>query len=133
LRYNNGLGKAKRERLKILVVDDSKLARMFLIKTLRELEPSAKVLEAENGLEAVELFKVEKPDAVFLDLTMPVMDGYEALNEIIKMDTKAQVVIVSADIQAQAQSTVLASGAKMMVPKPINSEKMLSVLQQLSI
>jgi CheY-like chemotaxis protein len=133
LRYNNGLGKAKRERLKILVVDDSKLARMFLIKTLRELEPSAKVLEAENGLEAVELFKVEKPDAVFLDLTMPVMDGYEALKEIIKMDPKAQVVIVSADIQAQAQSTVLASGAKMMVPKPINSEKMLSVLQQLSI
>jgi CheY-like chemotaxis protein len=49
------------------------------------------------------------------------------------MDPKAQVVIVSADIQAQAQSTVLASGAKMMVPKPINSEKMLSVLQQLSI
>jgi CheY-like chemotaxis protein len=133
LRCNNGLGKAKRERLKILVVDDSKLARMFLIKTLRELEPSAKVLEAENGLEAVELFKVEKPDAVFLDLTMPVMDGYEALKEIIKMDPKAQVVIVSADIQAQAQSTVLASGAKMMVPKPINSEKMLSVLQQLSI
>jgi len=42
---------------------------MFLIKTLRELEPSAKVLEAENGLEAVELFKVEKQDAVFLDLT----------------------------------------------------------------
>lgn len=119
--------------MKILVVDDSKLARMFLIKTLRELEPSAKVLEAENGLEAVELFKVEKPDAVFLDLTMPVMDGYEALNQIIKMDPKAQVVIVSADIQAQAQSTVLASGAKMMVPKPINSEKMLSVLQQLSI
>ena len=64
---------------------------MFLIKTLRELEPSAKVLEAENGLEAVELFKVEKPDAVFLDLTMPVMDGYEALKEIIKWILKRKL------------------------------------------
>ncbi|WP_295054251.1 response regulator [Sulfuricurvum sp.] len=119
--------------MKILVVDDSKLARLFLIKTLKELEPMAEILEAENGLIAVELFKQERPSAVFLDLTMPVMDGYEALKEIIKIDSKAQVVIVSADIQAQAQSTVLESGAKMMVPKPINSEKMLSVLQQLSI
>lgn len=119
--------------MKILVVDDSKLARLFLIKTLKELEPGAEILEAENGLIAVELFKEEKPNVVFLDLTMPVMDGYEALGEIMRINPKAQVVIVSADIQAQAQAMVLEMGAKMMVPKPINSDKMVSVLQQLSI
>ena len=119
--------------MKILVVDDSKLARLFLIKTLKELEPNCETLEAENGLVAVELFEKERPSAVFLDLTMPVMDGYEALKEIMKIDSKAQVVIVSADIQAQAQTAVIELGAKMMVPKPINNEKMLSVLQQLSI
>jgi CheY-like chemotaxis protein len=62
---------------------------------------------------------------------MPVMDGYEALKIIMEIDPKAQVVIVSADIQTQAHEFVLKIGAKMMVPKPINSEKMLAVLQQL--
>lgn len=119
--------------MKILVVDDSKLARLFLIKTLRELEPAAEILEAENGLIAVELYEKEGPSAVFLDLTMPVMDGYEALKQIMTINPKAQVVVVSADIQTQAQTMVLEMGAKMMVPKPITSEKMASVLQQLSI
>lgn len=119
--------------MKILVVDDSKLARLSLIKTLKEFEPSAEFLEAENGLVAVELFQRQAPEAVFLDLTMPVMDGYEALGKIMQINPKAQVVIVSADIQTQAKERVLQMGAKMMVPKPINGEKMLSVLQQLVI
>lgn len=119
--------------VKILVVDDSKLARSILIKTLNEIEPGAEVMQAENGLIAVELYKEHAPSVVFLDLTMPVMDGYEALKQIIAFNPKAQVVIVSADIQAQAQSMVLEIGAKMMVPKPINSEKMASIFQQLVI
>ncbi len=119
--------------MKILVVDDSKLARSILIKTLNEIEPGAEVMQAENGLIAVELYKEHAPSVVFLDLTMPVMDGYEALKQIIAFNPKAQVVIVSADIQAQAQSMVLEIGAKMMVPKPINSEKMASIFQQLVI
>lgn len=117
--------------MKILVVDDSKLARLTLIKTLKEYEPSAEIYEAENGAIAVELYKTENPSVIFLDLTMPVMDGYEALKLIMQMDPSAQVVVVSADIQTQAQEQVLALGAKLMVPKPINSDKMLGVLQQL--
>jgi len=115
----------------ILVVDDSKLARLSLIKTLKEYEPTAKIFEAENGAVAVEVYKIENPGVVFLDLTMPVMDGYEALKLIMEINSRAQVVVVSADIQVQAQEQVLALGAKLMVPKPINSEKMLAVLQQL--
>lgn len=117
--------------MKILVVDDSKLARLSLIKTLKEYEPTAECIEAENGAVAVELFKAESPRVVFLDLTMPVMDGYEALKLMMQIDSNAQVVVVSADIQTQAQEQVLALGAKLMVPKPINSDKMLGVLQQL--
>lgn len=117
--------------MKILVVDDSKLARLTLIKTLKEYEPSAEIYEAENGAIAVELFKAENPRVVFLDLTMPVMDGYEALKLIMQIDPNAQVVVVSADIQIQAQVQVLALGAKLMVPKPINTDKMLAILQQL--
>lgn len=117
--------------MKVLVVDDSKLARLTLIKTLKEYEPSAEILEAENGAIAVDIFKSENPRVVFLDLTMPVMDGFEALELMMRMNPKAQVVVVSADIQTQAQERVLGMGAKLMVPKPINSDKMLGVLQQL--
>lgn len=117
--------------MKVLVVDDSKLARLSLVKTLKEYEPSAEFLEAENGAVAVDLYKAEKPDVVFLDLTMPVMDGYEALGHIMHENPRAQVVVVSADIQTQAHEQVLAAGAKLMVPKPINPDKMLGVLQQL--
>lgn len=114
-------------KLKILVVDDSKVARLILIKTVKHVEPNAQIIEAENGAVAVELYKQEKPDVVFLDLTMPVMDGYEALDEIIKIDSYAQVVIVSADIQVEARERVLKSGAKSMCPKPISDEKMMNI------
>lgn len=113
--------------MKILVVDDSKLARKSIIKSVLEVEPGVEFFEAENGAIAVELFKQESPRVVFLDLTMPVMDGYEALVEIMKLDSDAQVVVVSADIQEEAKQRVLASGAKNMCPKPINVEKMQNI------
>ncbi|MFZ5375668.1 MAG: response regulator, partial [Campylobacterota bacterium] len=71
-RKGDGGDATKRGNVKILAVDDSKVARLFLIKTLKEVEPGAQILEAENGLVALELFKEHAPDIVFLDLTMPV-------------------------------------------------------------
>ena len=116
--------------MKILIVDDSKLARMGVIKSVKEIEPDAELIQASNGLEAIEAYKSQKPDAVFLDLTMPVMDGFEALKEIIAIDKDAQVIIISADIQTEAKLRVLNAGAKNMYPKPINQEKMLQIFQQ---
>lgn len=113
--------------LKVLVVDDSKLARLKLIKTVREIEPSFEFFEAENGAIAVEIFKTEFPRVIFLDLTMPVMDGYEALTEIMKIDSETQVIVVSADIQPEAKRRVLEAGAKNMYNKPISEEKMQSI------
>lgn len=117
--------------MKILVADDSKLARLSLIKILKGLEEGCEIIEAENGQIAVEKFQENSPSIVFLDLTMPIMDGYEALGKIIDINPKAQVVVVTADIQSQAQAQVMALGAKMVIPKPISSEKMQTVLQQL--
>lgn len=116
--------------MKILIVDDSKLARMGVIKSLKEIEPAAELFQAANGLEAIEAYKTHEPDVVFLDLTMPVMDGFEALKEIIAIDKNAQVIIISADIQTEAKQRVLNAGAKNMYPKPINQEKMLQIFQQ---
>ena len=116
--------------LKILVVDDSKIARMGVIKSLKEIVGDVEIFQATNGLEAVEIFKDEKPSVVFLDLTMPVMDGYEALKKIIEIDKNAQVIVVSADIQSEAKLRVLVSGAKNMYPKPINSETMKLIFEK---
>ena len=116
--------------MKILIVDDSKLARMGVIKSLKEIEPSAELFQAANGLEAVEIFRAEKPRVVFLDLTMPVMDGYEALKQIIAIDADAQVIVISADIQNEAKQRVLKAGARNMYPNPINEGKMLQIFQQ---
>jgi len=113
--------------MKILVVDDSKLARLSLIKAIKKIEPGVEFFEAENGAVALEIFKKESPRIVFLDLTMPVMSGFEALVEIMKIDPDAQVVIVSADVQPEARKKVLKDGAKSMCPKPINDEKMQNI------
>lgn len=115
--------------MKILVVDDSKIARMGIIKSIKEIHPNADFFQATNGLEALEIFEQERPAAVFLDLTMPIMDGYEALKKIIQRDKEAQVIVVSADIQSEAKLRVLHLGAKNMYPKPINSEIMTHIFQ----
>lgn len=118
--------------MKILVTDDSMLARMSLKKVFSELEPGAIFLEAENGQLAIEAYKKNKDEVrlVFLDLTMPVMTGYEALEEIMKIDPSAKVIIVSADIQPKAQERVLSAGAKAIIPKPISVDKMRDLLLQ---
>lgn len=113
--------------MKVLVVDDSKLARLSMIKTVKNVEPSTEFLQAENGAIAIEIFKNETPRVVFLDLTMPVMDGFEALEEIMKIDSDAQVIVVTADIQPEAKKKVLSLGAKNMYNKPINDEKMQNI------
>jgi len=116
--------------LKVLVVDDSKIARMSIIKSLKEIVPDAEAIQATNGLEALEIFQKERPEVVFLDLTMPVMDGYETLKRIMEIDKAAQVIIVSADIQSEAKLRVLVTGAKNMYPKPINNEIMKLIFEK---
>ena len=115
--------------MKYLVVDDSKLARLSIIKSLKTCNDSAEVLQAENGLEALNILKDEKPSVVFLDLTMPIMDGYEALEEIMKVAPQTKVIVVSADIQMQAKEKVINLGAQLHVQKPISAEKMQEILE----
>ena len=115
--------------MKYLVTDDSKLARLSLIKSLKVHAEDAEIFQATNGQEAVEIVKTEKPDIAFLDLTMPIMDGYEALPIMLEAHPKLKVVVVSADIQEQAQNRVISLGAKLHVQKPINAQKMQELLE----
>jgi len=114
---------------KFLVTDDSKLARRTLIKSLKEYVSEEKIFEANNGLEALKLTLKEKPDVVFLDLTMPVMDGYEVIPKIKDINPNIKIVVVSADIQEKAKEKVYALGANLHVQKPIKSDKMKAILE----
>jgi YesN/AraC family two-component response regulator len=109
----------------IIVADDSTLSRKSVIKSIPEsIKEYATILEASNGLEALELYKSNSVDVVFLDLTMPIMSGYEALEEIMKYDPNAVIVVISADIQSQAVEKTKTLGAKDFVNKPIDETKM---------
>ena len=115
--------------MKYLVVDDSKLARLSLIKSLKSHIDNPDIFQAVNGEEAVTLVKNEKPSIAFLDLTMPVMDGYEALPLMIEANPKIKIVVVSADIQEKAKERVIALGAQLHVQKPITVSKMQEILE----
>ncbi len=117
--------------MKILVVDDSSFSRKMIIRTIPEhIRKSSEIIEAENGKEAVEKYEEFKPDIVFLDLTMPVMDGFEALYHIRSKHPDAKVIVISADVQQQAVREVMELGAKAFIKKPISPEKMKEIFEK---
>jgi len=115
--------------MKYLITDDSKLARLSLMKSLKSQVGDAEIFQATNGLEALQIMEKEKVAIVFLDLTMPVMDGYATLPKLLEINNKAKVVVVSADVQVQAKQRVIELGAQLHVQKPINVEKMQEILE----
>lgn len=117
--------------MKILVTDDSKMARKMVIKTLEEsIDIAYEVYEATNGKEAVALYKELNPNIVFMDLTMPIMDGFTALEYIKNYDKSANIVVISADIQKQAIDKALLLGALNFIKKPIDATKMKQILSR---
>ena len=119
--------------MKILVTDDSKMARKMVIKTLNDvLNENVEVFEGQNGQEAFDLYKEHLPEIVFLDLTMPVMNGFEALSKIKEFDKNAKVVIISADIQKLSMDKALQLGAFNFIKKPIDLEKMQQILGKIN-
>jgi DNA-binding NarL/FixJ family response regulator len=118
--------------MKILITDDSRMARRMVKKTLLEcIDTYEEILEGSNGQEAIDIYKEHQPDVVFLDLTMPVKTGFEALNEIIEFDKNAKVIVISADIQKAAMDKVREAGALTFIKKPISTEKMTQILEKI--
>ena len=105
----------------ILIVDDSPIARKML-KSCLPKDQGFEFHEACDGKEGLDKYKSLCPDLTFMDLTMPVMTGYEALEEIIRHDKNALIIVVTADIQLKAIKMVLDSGAYMVLRKPLKKE-----------
>ena len=114
---------------KILIADDAAFMRMRSASLLKEL--GHEVLEAEDGAQAVEMFKEHSPDAVLLDITMPVMDGLQALMEIMQIDSDAKVAMVTAMGQQQVIMEAIKAGAKDFVVKPFDANRIEEALWKL--
>lgn len=113
---------------KILIVDDSRTSRRILRSIL---EGNGHVIaEASNGEDGYLRFKEEAPDLVTLDITMPVMDGIEALQLIKKADPNAKVVMITAAGQKEKMITALKHGAKEFLTKPYEDNNVLEVVER---
>jgi chemotaxis protein CheY-P-specific phosphatase CheC len=118
--------------LPVLICDDSALARKSIAHSLPE-DWDISVSFAENGEQGIEAIKQGKGDIVFLDLNMPVMDGYQVLEKIQKEDLPALVIVISGDIQPEAHKKVTEMGALDFIHKPIKQDVLIKLLASYGI
>jgi two-component system, chemotaxis family, chemotaxis protein CheY len=110
---------------KILIVDDAKLMRNVIKSTLQERE-SHEIIEAQNGREAVALYKEHRPDLVTMDITMEQQNGLEAAMEILDFDRSAKIIMVTAIGQEKMLTACINAGVTDYIVKPFAKERILS-------
>ena len=110
---------------KILIADDDKLLRSLFTEMLSEYY----VIQADNGLEAVKLYDIHKPDIVLMDVKMPILDGIEATKIIMELDPKAKILAITA-YAPQKGDKMLKAGAKDVISKPITRKKLIEVVER---
>ena len=114
-------------RPKILIVDDSSLSRRTLRRILEPAEYD--IVEADDGMAALEIYFLEKPSLVLLDLVMKGMYGLDVLVKLREMDQQARVVVASADIQSSTRKMVDEAGALGFINKPFVPEQVIAAVQ----
>lgn len=113
----------------VLICDDSKFARQMMAQSL-PANWDIVVEFAENGQQALEKISQGKGDVMFLDLNMPVMDGYQTMAEIKRSDLPTMVIVVSGDVQDEARNKMLSMGAIDFIRKPIDQSRLCDILSK---
>ena len=113
----------------VLIVDDAIFTRMT-IKRMLEAKGHSMVGEAATGVEAIEKFAELKPDVVILDITMPGMNGVEALKRIKILDPEAKVVICSAVGLQNIIAQAIELGAEEFIIKPFDAEQLVAAVDK---
>ena len=113
----------------ILIVDDSRTSRKILRRILEDKEYTV-IGEAVNGEEGYLKYQEMKPDLVTLDITMPKMDGLEALRLIKKFDEHAKAVMITAAGQKEKMLLAIKSGASDFIAKPYEASDVVRVIEK---
>ena len=118
---------------RILIVDDAKFTRNILKKIINKTEYSEVIGEAANGNEAIDLYIKLKPDLVTMDLVMPEKGGIETIEDLLRIDKSALIVVVSALGQEALVLEAAKKGAKDFIQKPFKDEQFLDVMERILI
>lgn len=118
--------------IKLIICDDSSFARKQIQKALPQ-SWKFEISQAKNGLECIDALKAGKGDLLFLDLNMPEMDGYEVLETIQSTNLSTIVIVVSGDIQPEAQKRVMMLGALEFIKKPVDAKSLERVLDEKNV
>lgn len=113
---------------KIMLVDDAAFMRMMIKKALTA-SGYTDFVEAQDGAEAVQKYGEEKPDMVIMDITMPNMDGLQALKAIRGNHPDAKIVMCTAMGQESMVVDAIKSGAKDFIVKPFNQERIVETVK----
>ena len=113
---------------KVMICDDAAFMRMMIKDILTKNGEIA--AEAENGQKAVEKYPEAKPDLVLMDITMPEMDGIEALKKIKALDPEAKIIMCSAMGQQAMVIEAIQAGAKDFIVKPFQAERVLEAVKK---
>lgn len=118
--------------MKLLIVDDSRIIRRTIQTIIKNSEANFTITgEAENGIEAVRAYKTKKPDIVTMDITMPEMDGLSAIEQILKFDPDAKILVVSALNAKETVIEAIKRGAKGYVLKPFTEDTFFDALMSI--
>ena len=110
----------------VLIVDDSEFMRNLLREILEEEFEIAG--EAENGVEAVELYKEHDPDLVMMDIVMPIRDGIEATTEIKESDSSARIIMCTSIGQEEKMKAAVRAGADGYITKPFQKPSVMEAI-----
>ena len=113
----------------LLICDDSAMARKQVRRSLPE-DWDVDITMATNGVEGIEAIRAGKGEMVFLDLTMPELDGYGVLKVVREEGHKCIIIVISADIQPEARERVMSLGALDFIKKPVDGKKLQDVLRK---
>jgi len=113
----------------ILIVDDAAFMRM-MIKDVLTKNGFEVIGEAENGAKAIEKYKELKPNLTIMDITMPEIDGIQALKEIKKIDPSAKIIMCSAMGQQAMVIEAIQAGAKDFIVKPFQADRVIEAIKK---
>jgi CheY-like chemotaxis protein len=127
-----------KENTVVMIVEDDRLSMKMLAVIVSKIAPSATVLQAEDGERAVALFRERRPDLVFMDLQIPVKDGFEATAEIRALEMKDAspergrccIIALTADVLPETREECLAGGMDDYLSKPVHREEIRAVIER---